>query len=476
MRCCVRNRLMPGRRQLSFMDITERLDRIQEDSAMWKSDYDNGIRIMENLASTVSNVQAMLERLAARIDRLDGGEATSPRNPSSRPGTATMSSSGRREKSPSTRAHQPSIPYNHSTSAHKLVLYWKSIKPFYRTVGDIDYVTNGEHARPTLVQIARKQRARARPHGVMDGLPTLGSHPAAVSMIDSDCQSTGSSILAADSFTSYSSMTSPACRGHEFHQNKEAFVMPTNLKLSAEEARSVFEGYLHHIHILHPIIDAPKTENIINSFVAERPHDSPMQRQFSNNSAKSLSARRNLKRKLSPTHDDFSPLPHQHAAYCTNGGAADTAVALLVIALGKICANHANPVAVPTSQSMAANSQASFYSPYYTADSFAQSWSSHSSTSRSFGNFESKDGIEMPSFTVGPAGDHLPEEAEPELPGLAFYLHATQILGDLFGENDLAYVHGLLLAGLYCAFLVRPVESSRWINAAATAMQIILKA
>ncbi|EED11631.1 hypothetical protein TSTA_108190 [Talaromyces stipitatus ATCC 10500] len=60
------------------------------------------------------------------------------------------------------------------------------------------------------------------------------------------------------------------------------------------------------------------------------------------------------------------------------------------------------------------------------------------------------------------------------IPGLAYYAHATDILGNMQGGTSLSNVQAALLAGLYMGQLVHPFQSHGWISQAATACQTLV--
>jgi len=61
------------------------------------------------------------------------------------------------------------------------------------------------------------------------------------------------------------------------------------------------------------------------------------------------------------------------------------------------------------------------------------------------------------------------------LPGLAYYAYATDILGNLYGGNELAHAQAFLLAGLYMGQYARVLESWSWISSACRVCHILVK-
>ncbi|KXG54686.1 uncharacterized protein PGRI_078300 [Penicillium griseofulvum] len=62
-----------------------------------------------------------------------------------------------------------------------------------------------------------------------------------------------------------------------------------------------------------------------------------------------------------------------------------------------------------------------------------------------------------------------------DIPGLTLYGYATSILGHLQGGNELEHVQSGLLAGLYAGQLAHPFQSHSWISQASRACQVLVR-
>ncbi|KAJ5051290.1 hypothetical protein NUH16_003071 [Penicillium rubens] len=372
-----------------------------------------------------------------------------------------------------------SIPVEHTTAAHKLLM-WPSIKRLIHPERyDEDYVMRLEEERG-LISIYGQGEI---------------SYTADNSQLPMDCDSKGAR---------------PGVNGAGQHVNVDIDEFG-NLDLDATTARRYYDSYFQHMFKLHPFLMEGELRIKVDSFIQSycRVNNSPPSSVSSyarpagdgpppakkRQSNENLSVRGEL---LEPVSNPLRPRV---------GKNIDTALILLCLALGAICeapaplpgpvmdkkidylnqhipaplapfnspppaittyVTDANGV-LPPANSDSAAVQTSLSNPLYSAPA--------QPVGQAFPNSSSNNRIETLSRrdvtnTRDKQGNTRNYQA---IPGLTLYGYATAILGHLQGGNELEHVQCGLLAGLYAGQLAHPFQSHSWISQASRACQILVR-
>jgi hypothetical protein len=275
------------------------------------------------------------------------------------------------------------------------------------------------------------------------------------------------------------------------------------LSLDPRTARRYYHSYLERMHQLHPFLNKPELDGKVETFIRSfcPPDTSP----FQQTATLCRENPRPMKRKRS--HEDLQGMRggSVDAAAASSrprvGRNIDNAIILLIFALGAICETksplpgpimdrpdyltqdiprplpplHAAPingthapngVLSPANSDSALPTSAAFYNqqlhttsqsfPSSAAEMRVQSNASNRSISRTRNEYGHVKNLEI-------------------IPGLALYGYATAILGHLQGGVELEHVQAGLLAGLYAGQLAHPFQSHGWICQAARACQVLVR-
>lgn len=373
---------------------------------------------------------------------------------------------------------QLSIPIEHTTAAHKLLFLWPSINSFYDKNQDRNYVMRDESRRGVL-----------RLFGRGNGHDELDRNVVATCRRSSSVSSDGSSSSTViDGFwgtglplpmVSSVQTTAPRAGGLDEWGN---------IDTRSSTIHRLKNSYLEHVHILHPILIKRKLTSMVNRFIAS--HDLVLPRSASSGSLGVSSihdgeASIRSKRKRSMTSASrVNGIESRQVARPIFERSIETALVLLILALGKICEHKEQlPCGVEEKQSHDGGStpprSSTGQSPPDLSSPLQQyiarsNGTTHGDRDRhSFTTASSSS-----SFNVSPINGHGQRDSLLNLnviPGLAYYSQAVGTLGELHGGNELLHVQACLLAGLYMGQLVRVFESWKWINSAGTAIQVLLK-
>ncbi|KAI1979758.1 hypothetical protein LOZ53_006733 [Ophidiomyces ophidiicola] len=429
-----------------------------------------------------------------------------------------------------------SIPIEHTTAAHKLLL-WPSIQKLLPDRIDDDYVMKLEEARGPIRPYGRGEgTASARrasshhhhhhhqqhPHHLAYPLSPVVS---ATSPRDDDlfhfCGAgwgTGLEIYRPDARARL-----PPDRQVGGRNSRGA------LDLDAAVVHACHQSYLDNMHILHPFLRAADLALSVRDFVhaysppPANPHASPDPPAAAAAAAAAATAlHRAPKRKrslelapgythsagsaahaelASPGSDHSSTLLASAAACPPIQRSMDNAIVLLVLALGAICAWKSElpgPLPDPAAAAAAAAAKLPPYrssavspvladsalhvhhaaarSPNSTSTSTSNSNNTTNNTTHANASQQQQQ-QQQQHWRAGSA-----DYADPSLrnmdvvPGMAYYALATDILGNLQGGNDLSHAQGCLLAALYTGQLAHPFASHGWISQAARACQVLVRA
>ncbi|KAJ5663586.1 hypothetical protein N7507_004317 [Penicillium longicatenatum] len=272
------------------------------------------------------------------------------------------------------------------------------------------------------------------------------------------------------------------------------------LRLDAHTADRYYRSYLTHLHRLHPFLDPSVLTRQIDEFCRIY-CPSPYERDRMN-----TMCRDNPGAKRKRSYDDIDGVrgasvdPTAPTSRPRVGKNIDTAVILLVFALGAIC-EAKSPVpgpitddkgsymdqyipapSLPLPQSVQKANGTQSYAGLSPADSDILIPPSYTNTAQSaassFSSTAGKDttGINLSRRHISTSQNEYGKVKNLQvIPGLALYGYATQILGPLQGGVELEHVHAGLLAGLYAGQLAHPFQSHGWISQAARACQVLVR-
>ena len=266
------------------------------------------------------------------------------------------------------------------------------------------------------------------------------------------------------------------------------------LKLEARTISRLLQSYLDNIHILHPFLDQRELTRMVERFKRRHnPHETNVSKVgFTVPVNVNLDAVRDshaiLNRTQKRKHSDgqfYSTLGESSLAASPISSkillekSPETAVTLLVMALGKICECRAplpGPVADNTAHSYSPSRGQTDSPPtrYSQPMRHSPSASSHSTASTSAPSPLGAGRLSgsSPRSSVGELSSG-PRNVD-VIPGLAYYAQATSTLGGLTGSQTLIYAQGCLLAGLYEGQLANTLESLTWIQTASRICRLLV--
>ncbi|KAJ6134380.1 hypothetical protein N7523_000702 [Penicillium sp. IBT 18751x] len=377
-----------------------------------------------------------------------------------------------------------SIPVEHTTAAHKLLM-WPSIKRLIVPHEyDEDYVMRLEEERGLISVYGQGEISSTADDTQLPSTP-----------LSRDGGSFDETRINGEPNVQTSATSDPV------DVDIDSF---GRLSLDAKTARRYYHTYLEKIHQLHPFLNKPELDGKVETFIRSfcPPETSPLQQ----NSTLCRETSRPMKRKRS--HEDLQGIRGGSVdAAATSvrprvGRNIDNAIILLLFALGAICETKSplpgpimsrpdyleqtipkplppigvppavngthvhNGVPSPANSDSALPTSASFYNSqlHSTSQSFPSSV-----TELRAQNYASKRSIPHTRNEFG----HVKNLQI--IPGLALYGYATTILGLLQGGVELEHVQAGLLAGLYAGQLAHPFQSHGWICQAARACQVLVR-
>ncbi|CAI7640529.1 unnamed protein product [Penicillium glandicola] len=377
-----------------------------------------------------------------------------------------------------------SIPVEHTTAAHKLLM-WPSIKRLlHPALYDEDYVMRLEEERGLISIYGQGEISYTADDSELPmGNGANGSNGSNGSNHKPKPEADGAGLDADVDIDEF---------GH--------------LKLDSATARRYYLSYLKHMFKLHPFLMESELNFKVDSFIRCycRPDTSPSS--ASNYTrlprdgpppAKRRRSNENLGVRGAYTETISNPLRPRV------GKNIDNALIMLCLALGAICEARA-PLPGPIMDQKIDYLSQTIPSPlppftrpptlngtYVTngvlspanSDSAAMQIShSHSlyslpmQLSQSFPTVPSKPLKGLSRRDVTATRDEQGNTKNYQaIPGLTLYGYATSILGNLQGGNELEHVQCGLLAGLYAGQLAHPFQSHSWISQASRACQVLVR-
>lgn len=374
-----------------------------------------------------------------------------------------------------------SIPVEHTTAAHKLLM-WPSIKRLLDPKQyDEDYVMRLEEDRGLISVYGKGEISYTADDTQLPGPPSV---PDGAAWDNPRTNGDGT----------------PKDRNGSLPEDASAEITRSGLlRLHPDTARRYYRSYLERMHKLHPFLNQNELDHKMHSFI----------RLYCVDDSTTLCRDnpRGAKRKRSS--DDLhgfrgaatdAPSPSQRCV----GRNIDNAIILLIFALGAICEtksplpgpimddrmdylkqhipgplppiNRANGTSAANGLHSPANSDSVLpnSASYYTAQITSLSQSFPPMGSHQSSGLEMRPNVSR--TTVQRAQDDYGNTQNLQLiPGLSMYGFATVILGHLQGGVDLEHVQAGLLAGLYAGQLAHPFQSHGWICQAARACQVLVR-
>lgn len=391
----------------------------------------------------------------------------------------------------------------HNTAAQKL-FRWRSIKQLLRQSSKLDlpdraegYVMDYEINKGVIRIYGKGRQLRdtgtKTPGNAAAGSPTP-SNVSAPGDETSTASSPASSASSSENLWGTNFLPTPA---ESRHTSEVGGLGPDNtLKLEARTISRLLQSYLDNMHIMHPFLDQRELTKMVEHFKRRHnPHDTNASKVgFAVPVNANLDAVRDphaiLNRAQKRKHSDgqfygamgeSSLVPTPMSPKIILEKSPETALTLLVMALGKICECRA-PLPGPVSDgspshypySPSRGQTDSPPPPYSQQMRHSPSASSHSTAGTSAPSPMSAGRLagSSPRSSVG----ELPSSLRnvDVIPGLAYYAHATDILGNLTGLHDLVYAQCCLLAGLYAGQLANTLESLTWIQTASRICRLLV--
>ena len=260
------------------------------------------------------------------------------------------------------------------------------------------------------------------------------------------------------------------------------------LKLDPKTMSRLLKSYLDNLHILHPFLEERGVTSLFEHFKQRyNPHDLATSKAsyavpvaIDNLREPKMTKRKHSDGPYYSIMGESTQAPSPMSPKLVLDRSPNTALILLVMALGKICEYREDlPGPVPDS------SRDQLFSPIGgRTDSPPPTYPmrhSPSSSSHSTGNTSAPSplgigrfgGLSSPRSSLSelPAGTRNVDV----IPGLAYYAQASDILGNLTGFHDLVNAQCCLLAGLYAGQLANTLESLTWIQAASRICRLLVK-
>lgn len=393
----------------------------------------------------------------------------------------------------------------HNTAAQKL-FRWRSIKQLLRQSSKLDlpdraegYVMDFEINKGVIRIYGKGRQLRDLGIRAPGNAAAASPTPSNVSAPGDETSTASSPASSASSLENLWGTTFLPTPAESRPTSEVGGLGPDNsLKLEARTISRLLQSYLDNIHILHPFLDQRELTRMVEHFKRRHnPHDTISSKVgFAIPVNANLDAIRDshaiLNRAQKRKHSDgqfYGALGESSLAQSPMSPrillekSPETALTLLVMALGKICEYRAplpgtvsdgvtNHPAYPYSPSRGQTDSPP--PPYSQPMRHSPSASSHSTVGTSAPSPMSAGRLagSSPRSSVG----ELPSSSRnvDVIPGLAYYAHATDILGNLTGLHDLIYAQCCLLAGLYAGQLANTLESLTWIQTASRICRLLV--
>lgn len=386
----------------------------------------------------------------------------------------------------------------HNTAAQKL-FRWPSIKALLYQSKDLgfssrteDYVMDHEMNKGVLRMYGKGRQMREIGEGSQSG-GSVGSPANSAVSAPSDEASTTSSPAASPPETLWGTGFIPTVLEARPGDGTGGLNPDNTLSLDPKLMTRLLKSYLNNIHIMHPFLEERSLTKLVErSKQRYNPTDiASSKASFAVPVAVDNLREHKLPKRIHPDGSFYTSIAEStFASGCTSpkvllDRSPQTALILLVMALGKIC-EHRDPLPgpVPDGSREAPSHVANAYSPMGGRfDSPSPTYAmrhSPSSSSHSTANTSAPSPLGPARFGLSsprlPTGDlSINTRNVDVIPGLAYYAQASDILGNLTGFHDLVNAQCCLLAGLYAGQLANTLESLTWIQSASRICRFLVK-
>lgn len=380
-----------------------------------------------------------------------------------------------------------SIPIEHTTAAHKLLL-WPSIQKLLGGKWGDDYVMTLEEKRG-LIRVYGQGEGDDRSDSARGPDSPMTDSPN--SQADNDpSQAFSPGALWGTVLTPYAGIERPKSpRAQVGGLNAMGY-----LNTDANIVHQYHQSYMNNMHILHPFLDLKDLNTMISEFIQR--YSPPRKKTFTahfipSNNAENAPYHRASKRKRSTeTLQNFAAEAGSSPNSSTSGTPGPpvartigNAKVLLVLALGAIC-EYKDVLPGPI-QDTNTDFQKHFSTSNPAQTGLSPATSDPGTSSGAYppanNNYSSVPGDSRTTLHRSYSAGGYHESSDSSLknmdviPGMAYFAYATDILGNLQGGNGLSHVHACLLAGLYTGQLAHPFASHGWIYQASRACQVLVR-
>ena len=380
----------------------------------------------------------------------------------------------------------------HDTAAQKL-FRWRSIKLLLRQAKELDfsdrtedYVMNYEMNKGVLRFYGKGRQMRESGYGSQASASAASPAQSSGSGPGSD-EASSTSSPASSPENLWGTGFIPTVAETRAVSDVGGLNADNTLKLDHKTINRLLKSYFDNIHILHPFLKEGELTRHAEHFKHRyNPHD-PSSSKASFAVPVAIDNLRGPKRKHSDgyygSQSEPSLAPSPTSPKILLERSPETAIILLVMALGRICeCREPLPGPVPDKDTPTFTTRP--YSPVRGQTGSPPATypmrQSPSSSSHTTGNNSAPSPIgfsrfsnSSPRSSVGelPAGARNVDV----IPGLAYYAQASDILGNITGYHELVNAQCCLLAGLYAGQLANTLESLTWIQSASRICRFLVK-
>lgn len=382
-----------------------------------------------------------------------------------------------------------SITVEHTTAAHRL-LRWDSIQSLF--------THRGMHVSDDYVMEMEEKKGILRPYGRGQGRDTKDTNQgfAASPATSSTSGRSEESIRSSPSPPEGLWGTSFPINTARIENHPGGLNIDGTLKIDPRTLHELLDSYLNNIHIMHPFMERKRLVQLVEHFAARYNVSdvtiSPFPPDSSNlgpDGRRDPAAMLNkaTKRKYSNGSSMGGATVEANAVNRSTTKpllerSISTAIVLLVMALGKICA-YPKPLPGPLKDDAREAPSAvprsfSPHSPMATTSLRASPTSSQASPYNVI--MSPRSTVRMSTLSRRSSAEDV-SAALPgmknadQIPGLAYFAQATDILGNLHAGNELPHVQAFLLAGLYTGQLACTFENWSWVNTACRACRVLVR-
>ncbi|OJD23522.1 hypothetical protein ACJ73_05123 [Blastomyces percursus] len=495
---CVYKDVPPQKQERSTQIIIERIDRQEESEKAAREDLMTRLNEMKALlagvksqmdvmaGSTRSRKQSHMTSLA-KVEANANFIAANLKSPENQaPAERVREEDGdgiRISEDYKNKLHDPdagelSIPIEHTTAAHKLLL-WPSIQKLLPERIDADYV-----------MLLEENRGPLRLYGIGEGDDTFAESPVAPPIILEQDPTIASLARANVWGSGFGFPPGFDTNRWSMRPHPGGLTPYGTLNLEAKTIQTYYQSYLDNMHALHPFLDASALHQMIYNFVNNYSPRKPTFTSFSpqipqTHNERAAAIPKGKRKRSAEVAFEVAPesIPENTGALSTViHKSLDNAVVLLVLALGSIC-DVKTDIPGPLNRGNNAQSPLQYQQMTSTSPTLSDSGKLSAFLPPNEEFFPSSTGHDRRFSAAAHSADtwNSTDQSDPPLrnldiiPGLAYFALASDILGDVLGGGGLKHTQACLLAALYTGQLARPFSSHAWICEASRACQILLR-